>query len=144
MWEYNFDSTRAALSLWYHDAFARWPKVKIILSHGGGALASVADRIGVTGRPDPKGGKEPLHDALDQFKALYVDTANASSIPSMRGALALLDPSHILFGTDEPFIPIPRQIEQLHDPKLGLGPKLLRAIERDNALALIPSIAEKH
>lgn len=139
--EYPLDTARAATSLWVHGAFERWPNLKIILSHGGGALPMVADRVGHSGRPGKDASAPMLHDAMEQFRALYVDTANAVSAPALAAVKAFMDPGHVLFGTDDPFIPMPRQIEMLAQGPFG--PAELRAIQRDNALRLLPGVASK-
>lgn len=139
--EYPLDTARAATSLWVNGAFDRWPELRIILSHGGGALPMVADRVALSGRPQKDPAAPALHDAMKQFRALYVDTANAANPPALAAVKAFMDPSHVLFGTDDPFIPMPRQIEKLAEGPFS--PSELRAIERSNALLLLPGVASK-
>lgn len=137
--EYPLDTARAATNLWVEGAFDRWPNLRIILSHGGGALPMVADRVAQSGRPRP--GAEPAHDAMAQFRTLYVDTANAANPPALAAVKAFMDPGHILFGTDDPFISMPRQIAKLKEGPFT--PAELRGIERDNALRLLPELAAR-
>jgi predicted TIM-barrel fold metal-dependent hydrolase len=139
--EYPLDTARAATNLWVNGAFDRWPNIRMILSHGGGALPMVADRVAQSGRPGTGSGAAPLHDAMEQFRRLYYDTANAANPPALAAIKAFADPAHILFGTDDPFISMPRQIEKLREGPFS--PAQLRAIERDNALRLLPGIAAR-
>ena len=50
----------------------------------------------------------------------------------------MADPGHILFGTDNPFVPAARAVDDL--ARAQLNPQELRAIERDNAIALMPRL----
>jgi len=88
------------------------------------------------GRPEkiPNG----VHDALAFIRKLYFDVANAagpSALPAVRG---MADPTHILFGSDYPMIPVEWGIDYL--ARAGLSHKELFAIERGNALALLPRL----
>jgi predicted TIM-barrel fold metal-dependent hydrolase len=51
---------------------------------------------------------------------------------------AIVPTSHILFGGDYPFVPISATAVGLG--KLGLAASDLQAIERDNALRLLPRL----
>jgi predicted TIM-barrel fold metal-dependent hydrolase len=135
--EWPFDSARTVMSLWAGNALAQWPEIRFIFSHGGGALPMIADRIDNFGRPGSK-GSPPTHDALDFIGKLYFDIANAagpSALPAVRG---MADPRHILFGSDFPYVPIGRGVDHL--AQAGLAPGILLAIERNNALALLPRV----
>jgi 6-methylsalicylate decarboxylase len=135
--ELPIDTARSIGDYWYSGGFDRWPNIQIILSHGGGALSMVADRMGQFGRPLNSG---PIaHDAMSQFQSLYFDTANAASAPAIAALRAFAKPSHVLFGTDTPFIDVPRQIGQL--AQAGFRPLELDQIQRGNALRLMPGLA---
>jgi 6-methylsalicylate decarboxylase len=98
----------------------------------------VADRIDKFGRP----GKEPgllLHDAAPQFDKLYFDTANAANRAALAGLRAFANPNRILFGSDYPYVPLARGVDDLGHADLRAAER--RAIERDNALALMPNLA---
>ena len=105
-----------------------------------GALPMIADRIDKFGRPEPGAGPggPRLHDALSQIRTLYFDTANAANPPALAATRAMAAPEHILFGTDNPFVPAARAVDDL--ARAQLNPQELRAIERDNAIALMPRL----
>jgi predicted TIM-barrel fold metal-dependent hydrolase len=135
--EFPFDTARTVMSLWVKNALAERPNLRFIFSHGGGALPMIADRIDKFGRPGPK-GTPPTHDALAFIRTLYFDTANAAgpaALPAVRG---MADPTHILFGSDFPYVPIGRSVENL--ARAGLRHQELAAIDRGNALALFPRL----
>jgi predicted TIM-barrel fold metal-dependent hydrolase len=135
--ELPFDTARSVTSLWFSGALERWSSIRFIFSHGGGALPMVADRIDKFGRP----GKEPgslHHDAATQFDKLYFDTANAANPAAFAGLRAFANPRRILFGTDYPYVPLERGVDDL--VRAEMSPQQRQAIESDNALSLMPTL----
>ena len=57
----------------------------------------------------------------------------------MTALQALVPTTHILLGTDSPFGPMSPTLDQLRE--LNLPPAKLRAIERNNAVTLMPRLA---
>ena len=97
----------------------------------------VADRIDKFGRPGEDSGAL-LHDAATQFDRLYFDTANAANPAALAGLRAFANPQRILFGTDYPYVPLARGVDDLARAEMSLRQR--RAIERDNALKLMPTL----
>ena len=96
-----FETTLAALRLYFDGTFDRWPEARILLSHGGGVLPTLAGRAAHASRHAP--GVERIVDRPDSIlECFYYDT-----ILHDHRALALLlravDPSRIVSGTDYPF-----------------------------------------
>jgi predicted TIM-barrel fold metal-dependent hydrolase len=90
-WE---NTTRTISSMLSSGILMRLPDVKFIFSHGAGLLPTVAARLA---------GNAP--EKLAALKRLYVDTAQTTTNPGAWGALtAFADPSHILFGSDFPYV----------------------------------------
>jgi 6-methylsalicylate decarboxylase len=135
--EWPFDTARTVMSLWTREALTKWSDIRFIFSHGGGALPMIADRIDNFGRPRAT-GSPPAHDALSFIRKLYFDTANAANPPALAATRAMADAAHVLFGTDYPYIPTRRGVDYL--ARAGLSREELRAIERENALALLPRL----
>jgi predicted TIM-barrel fold metal-dependent hydrolase len=136
--EWPFDTARTVMSLWSSTSLLRWPNIRFIFSHGGGALPMIADRIDKIGRSVPgttAGAGQLVHDALSQIRSLYFDTAQATGAPALAATRALADPKHILFGSDFPYVPAARGVDGL--AAAALRPRELRDIERDNAIAII-------
>jgi len=135
--EFPFDTARTIMNLWLRDALADRPDVRIIFSHGGGALPMIADRIDKFGRPGPMGA--PLvHDAHAFIGKLYFDIANAAAPSALPSVREMASPQHILFGSDFPYVPISRGLDYL--AQAGLKSEDVSAIERGNALALLPQL----
>jgi predicted TIM-barrel fold metal-dependent hydrolase len=133
--ELPLDTGRSVTSLWYNGVLARYPNIRFILSHGGGALPMIAGRLAWFGRPTA--GGQLAHDALEALARLYVDTANASSAPALAGARALVGTDHMLFGSDAPFVDIPFQVAAMRHA--GLRAPEMASIAHRNAerLALL-------
>ena len=133
---------RWALSSWLRTAIspktgavARYPDIKFIWSHGGGTIPYITSRLqGVGGKLLPKG----VNYELQKF---YYDTAqafNANTMPSFRKFIPV---SQILFGTDFPLGGGSAAIvaKGLKDNG-GFTDAELRAVERENALKLLPRL----
>lgn len=128
--ELPLDTARAAASLWQSGVLERWPHIRFILSHGGGALPMIAgrlrDRTPLVGEP-----AEVREDPLIAFRVLSLDTANAATPPALNAMLALVGPQNILFGTDHPFVTVDRQIRYLR--AAGLPESGLTSLQHRNA-----------
>ena len=69
---------------------------------------------------------------------LYVDVVGVTTPGAMRAVLDIVPLSHLLFGTDYPFWTPETTIKGLAGLKLSAAD--LAAIERDNALKLLPGL----
>lgn len=134
--EYPYDSTRAITSLLFSGTFSRCPDIRFIFSHGGGALPMLAGRIDELTKDVTKLRAQLPHGVPYELKRLYVDTANAASPPALTAALKLLPHSHLLYGSDYPYVEEATNIAELAQNRLPAD--LARAIARDNALKLFP------
>lgn len=139
MLEYPFDSTRNIVSLVLSGTLSRCPDVRFIISHGGGALPMMAGRIALLGS-EYKGVKERVPRGIaHELSRLYTDTAGTTSKASVEAVMVATSPSHLLFGSDFPYLPVAAAAEGID--ALGLDPVLQQKIDRDNALALFPRLA---
>lgn len=103
--DFVLETMRCAVNLVARGVVHRHPGARIILSHGGGGLASVAHRVAY-GLPlvDPsRSGDEWLAD----FRSFYVEAALAGTDPALAALTAFLPDGHLLFGTDHPYAPEP-------------------------------------
>ncbi len=139
--EFTFETTRTVASLIFSGTLERYPDVKIILSHGGGTLPYIVGRIDA-GRVVPKLLEKAPQGATAYLKRLYYDTAIAGTPNALSSLRELVDPSHILYGSDYPFLPEPviehfaRGVETYR----GFDAADRQMIERDGALALFPRL----
>jgi predicted TIM-barrel fold metal-dependent hydrolase len=132
--EFVFDTTRTILSLLQTGAVARFPDIRFIWSHGGGTVPFITSRLAGAGQKLPNG-------ALAELRKFYYDTAQAFNPYTLPSFKAFVPLSQILFGTDFPLGNGSAAVvaKGLRDNG-GFTPADLRAIERDNALALLPRL----
>lgn len=133
--EYPFDTARAIVSLITSGTILRCPDVQLIFSHGGGAIPSVHERLEWYIKDNQKGSTIP-NGVIAELRKLYFDTVFITNRPNFALLTQLMPLNHLLFGTDFPYYPLPGIVRELNS--LGLDAKVLRGIERENALALFP------
>ena len=133
MVEFPFETTRTIASLVIGGTLAKHPNIRFIFSHGGGTLPFLAGRITeILSRRIPA---ETIH---KQLTALYYDTASAATPPTMAALMRFAPASHILFGSDYPFLKIGAGVKEFGEIKMAAGTRA--AIERENALRLLPRL----
>jgi predicted TIM-barrel fold metal-dependent hydrolase len=142
MIEYGTDTTRTIVSLIDKDAVARFPNVRFVFSHGGGTMPFLIERI-IGNRGDlaqilPRPA-EPKS-KLARLRDFYYDTAQATNPASMAALKKVIDPSHIVFGTDYPYTTMADHVKGLRECGVFTADEL-RAIDRDNAIRLLPKFA---
>jgi predicted TIM-barrel fold metal-dependent hydrolase len=136
--EFPFDTTRTIISLIINGALMKYPDIRFIFSHGGGATPMVAGRLAETLAHRPNAGEVTPNGALAELRKLYYDTANAAT-PGSIAALRIMAPlDHILFGTDYPFVKVAEEIAHLQQTAMSDADRL--AIDRNNAIALLPRL----
>lgn len=138
--EFPFDTTRAIANLLYKGAFARFPNIRFIFSHAGGALPFLADRLArLERRPDFK--THVPDGALTYLTRLFYDTALSTSALTLKGLLAFAGERQILFGSDYPHAPEETTAGSIAGlAALDLEPGTRQRIARDNARALLPRL----
>ena len=133
--EFVFDTTRTILSLMQTGAVARFSDIRFIWSHGGGTVPYITSRLQGAGQKLPKG-------VTYELQKFYYDTAQAFNPYTLPSFKKFVPTSQILFGTDFPLGggAAATVAKGLRDNG-GFTEAELRAIERDNALALLPRLA---
>ena len=138
--EYPFDTTRAIASFLFNGTFIRCPDINFIFAHGGGTMAFLANRIGglVRGRPElaakMPGGIVPV------LRTLNFDVVSVTNEVAWAALLKLTTPQKLMFGSDVPYMKIDDTVREL--AQMGLSAADIRAVERDNAIRLMPSLAK--
>ncbi|MGX6601283.1 amidohydrolase family protein [Micromonosporaceae bacterium Da 78-11] len=142
--EYTFDTARAITNALYRGVFRRYPDLRLILAHCGGALPTLGWRIAehtTMGIGPDDSPIDPAHVA-EVLRGLYYDTALAGSRNSLLPTLEVTGADHLLFGTDWPAAPEPTVVRNIDNlSAFGFtGPQLV-GIEHDNAAPLFPRFA---
>src|SRR5499427_6406170 len=135
--EYGTDTTRAITGVCFNGDATRFPNVRWIWSHAGGTMPFLAGRIdGASGN-----FKTQMPNGLiSELKKFYYDVAGAANAGAIASLQKLVNSDKILFGTDFPPGGSSRAVAQaLRDLKM-FSDADLRAIERDNAVRLVPRL----
>jgi predicted TIM-barrel fold metal-dependent hydrolase len=139
--EYAADTTRVIMSLLNNGAAKRFPEIRWIFSHGGGAmpfllsriLGSGAQRLDVSPPPDSN---------LFHLRRFYYDTAAVANPISLSAVKKVVGASQVLLGTDQPFGGPDGMLEIVKGVH-GSGvftPEELREVDYANALRLFPAL----
>lgn len=141
--EYPFETTRVAAFLIYNEVMKKYPNIKWILAHAGGCLPYLSFRLHLMEEQDiakPEFSKRVPEGAVPFVGQFYYDTAISGSAAALSGLLAVTDPSHVMFGSDWPYIH--RETVEMQTDNLqqwsGFTPESFAAMERNSALALFP------
>jgi predicted TIM-barrel fold metal-dependent hydrolase len=148
LFEFTFDTTRAAVNMLYHQTYKLHPKIRWLLAHAGGTVPFLAYRTSLLTAAPVAGQNLGLH-AIDkqapEYGRLFYDTALSPAPSAMRSVREVTDLSHILFATDWPFsAPV---FVTPGDPAPQLSDTFTTAerlkVERANALAQLPRLAAR-
>jgi predicted TIM-barrel fold metal-dependent hydrolase len=136
--EWGTDTTRTIANLIFTGASQRYKDINFIFSHGGGVLTALAERfkIQMVNMP-PYKGKFTREIVDHELRRFYYDTAQVANAVTIDALAKLVPTSQIVLGTDYPYRTAAEHVAGL--AKAFHGPTL-RAIERDNALRILPNI----
>jgi predicted TIM-barrel fold metal-dependent hydrolase len=144
LYELTFDTTRTVAHLLYSGALTRFPDLRLILPHAGGAVPFLAGRLTFAASVVPQIKERAPADIIGALRRLYFDTAMSATPHALPSLQALADPSHILFGSDWPFVAAPVVAATVaglaqHD---GFDAEARCLIEFENALRLCPRLRQ--
>lgn len=134
--EWQTDTTRAIANLLFNGAAMRYPRVRVIFSHGGGTMPYLVERFTAAAR-NPKFKAQFPQGFAPEAAKLFYDTAWTSN-PVAMGALSKVVPlSQIVFGTDYPARTMTDHVKGLMECGV-FNAKEMHQVERENALTLFP------
>jgi len=132
------DTTRTMISLIFQGGAARYPDIRWIFSHSGGVTPFLLSRF-ERHMVEAKDAKEKAPKGLmHELRKFYYDTAQGNHEGALLALLKLVPSSQVLYGTDFPFRDGAEVIDGL--AKHGFSASERRAIDRDNALRLLPQL----
>lgn len=100
--EFVFESTRAGTSLIANRTLARYPGISWILTHGGGTLPYLAERLGHL-RHDAAVAERGALDPEGNLATFYFDVASCTRPHALSCLAAVASADRLLFGSDFPF-----------------------------------------
>jgi predicted TIM-barrel fold metal-dependent hydrolase len=134
--EYGADTTRAIASLLVTGAAARYKDIRFIFSHAGGTMPFLIHRF--HGLGGGQRGREAMPNGAEyELRRFYYDTAQTSTAAPMAALSKVVPISQIVFGTDCPYSNIEDDVKGLRESGVFSAADL-RAIDRDNAVRLLP------
>lgn len=130
------DTTRAVTNLLFSGSFAVFKDIRFIFTHAGGDVPMIYGRMQ---QYAPKNIVEKAPNGIEyELKRLYYDIAGTAYRPAMAALTSLIPATHILFGSDDPFVPLATTAEGMQH--VGFSPADLQLVSHDNALALLPQL----
>ncbi|MGE0796738.1 MAG: amidohydrolase family protein [Lautropia sp.] len=103
--EFPFDTTRAVADLIFARVPARFPNIRWILSHAGGAIPYLSGRVEVLTTNNPK-LREAIPDGFQaELRKFYFDCALSYNATTMDALRQEVGSTQLLFGSDYPFGP---------------------------------------
>jgi 6-methylsalicylate decarboxylase len=141
--EVTFDTARAIFNLLYKGVFERYPNIRWIFSHAGGALPYLTWRISLGQFVLPEAAEAVPMGVPYYLQRLFYDTGLSANPYVFRSLRELVAPAQILFGTDYPFAPgilSAETVKGLHEYD-GFSAEDREKIEYKNAMELFPKFA---
>jgi predicted TIM-barrel fold metal-dependent hydrolase len=136
--DFDLDTARAIDSLLFNGTSARFPNVRFIFVHSGGAMSVLAQRV-IDDLPRNQRAAKLPNGVEAEIKKLYFDVAHGAGRPALAALRALVPVSQILYGSDVPlrnYDLTDRPFEEYD----GFSINDLKAINRGNAERLFPRL----
>ena len=134
--EYATDSTRTIAHVVFSGTAAKYPDIRWIFSHSGGTLPFLTGRFVRLWQE-----RKPAHlpnGPMPEFAKFHYELAQGNTPGQIAALLKMVSVSQVLYGTDYPF----REGAEVNDAiaAYGFSAADIRAIERENAAALLPRV----
>lgn len=139
--EFPLATTRVVANLIFSGALQRFPRIKFILAHNGGAIPFLSWRFAMAPLIDTRFDGFTQESVLAALRSFYFETAQAAGPAPMAALAEISDRSHWLFGSDWPYCP--QSVTQAGEASLaasGFLADLAPDLFRQNALALFPRL----
>lgn len=145
--EVAFETARTFADMLYAGVFRRFPNIRFVASHCGGALPALSGRLLLLGNENwvPNPERITPNEMRQHLRRLYLDTA-ATCPTTLGAALAMTTPEQLVYGSD---CGVPCTTDATMDANIealrsypGLTRDEVERIGR-NALQLFPAAAER-
>jgi predicted TIM-barrel fold metal-dependent hydrolase len=140
--EFSFDTARMVMNMVLTGAKRRFSNVKVISTHGGGAIPAISHRLEII-QPFVSKGVHTTEQIHTDLRSFYYDLTSCMGDVPLAAAARFVDPSKLLMGFDYPYAPEPMMQAEIarffaFD---GMSDGQKAAIAGTNALALFPRMA---
>jgi aminocarboxymuconate-semialdehyde decarboxylase len=105
---FMFDTTLAITRMMFEGFFDQYPNLRIIASHGGGALPYLVGRFEKGDEVEIPSRRRMKRKPIDYLRHIYYDSITYD-LGALRYLISAVGSDHVLFGTDWP--------HQVHDTK---------------------------
>ena len=130
--EVPHDTARGILNLMLTGTLSRFNAIRFIFAHAGGTFPMIAGRLR---QYISSAALDALPESIeDQVSRCWFDIAGTAHKPAIAALTGLVADNQILFGSDEPHIPLGETVDGLS--RLGLSPTTYAAIAGKNAARL--------
>lgn len=136
--EYGTDTTRAIVRMVLSGSAKRYPKVRMILSHGGGTMPYLIGRF-VNRVSRSQDDSREQHDFQAEVGRFYYDTAQTFHPVPMTALKHVVPVSQILFGTDYPYRSCGENTTGIAASR-AFTPDELELVKSGNANRLLPRL----
>ena len=136
--EFGTDTSRTITDIVFSGTADRCRDAQFIFSHAGGTLPFLTERLVRLPVQNPAMQKRVPRGVLTELKRFFYDTAWSAHPMALASLTKLVPAAQILFGSDYPYRTGEDHVKGLAE--FGFTAADLRAIERDNALRLLPRL----
>mgnify|MGYP001348961538 CR=1 FL=1 len=137
--EYGTNTTRAIAKFVFSGSSRRYPNMRMIWSHAGGTMPFLIRRFDKRVK-ESKEFQPILPEGFSpEARKFYYDIAQAPERAPMAALRAVAPVSQMLFGTDWPHLTTEEHVTGLKNSGV-FDTAELKAIDRDNALRLMPTL----
>jgi predicted TIM-barrel fold metal-dependent hydrolase len=136
--EFGTDTSRTITDLVFSGTADRCRDAQFIFSHAGGTLPFLTERLVRLPIQNPAMQKRVPRGVLTELRRFFYDTAWSAHPMALASLTKLVPPAQIVFGSDYPYRTGEDHVKGLLE--YGFSPADLRAIDRENALRLLPRL----
>ena len=136
--EFGTDTSRTITDIVFSGTADRCRDAQFIFSHAGGTLPFLTERLVRLPIQNPAMQTRVPRGVLTELKRFFYDTAWSAHPMALASLTRLVPATQVLFGSDYPYRTGEDHVKGLME--YGFSASDLRAIERENALRLIPRL----
>lgn len=131
--EFFFDTTRTVANIIAQGIVKRYPNIRFIVPHAGAFMPILSDRLATLPALIP--GMDGI-DVMDNIASFYYDLAGISMPKQYDVLRKVVDDSHLLYGSDTPFTPLPMCQKMAADMDAKLGTDMMKKVYMENPMEL--------